>query len=196
VDVAPGGVVVDPTTGNGKFEFNGPMAVPADAVLKAGVTAGMVQDIMVTGKVFPGPRPVHIYRPNGYVANTPVAFMVFFDNTDYIERFKIPTILDNYIAAKKLPMMVAIFISESGNRSVEYDSLTDANTRFVMDDIFPEVEKLGIKLSTDPDASCVGGHSSGGIAAFTMGWHRPDRFHRIISNSGSFTISAAGMPTR
>ncbi|HEY0707835.1 MAG TPA: alpha/beta hydrolase-fold protein, partial [Polyangia bacterium] len=36
------------------------------------------------------------------------------------------------------------------------------------------------------EAAGSGGHSSGGICAFTMAWFHPDRFRRVLSNSGSF----------
>src|SRR5205814_6452448 len=101
---------------------------------------------------------------------------------------KFNTVLDNMIAKKEIPLLIGIFVPNGGGqRSFEYDSLTDLYTRFVLEDVLPAVEKsLPIKLTTDPEGRSAGGHSSGGIAAFTMAWHRPDQFHRILTNSGSF----------
>ena len=52
--------------------------------------------------------------------------------------------------------------------------------------MLPKVETLGIKLTTDPEFSSVMGHSSGGIFAFTQAWFEPDRYHRVLSLSGSY----------
>jgi enterochelin esterase family protein len=83
-------------------------------------------------------------------------------------------------------MMIGIFIPPSGMRSQEYDTVSDRYARFVTTEVLPKVEALGIKLTTDPEASGVGGHSSGGICAFSMAWFQPERYRRVLSNSGSF----------
>jgi enterochelin esterase-like enzyme len=151
----------------------------------AGVQAGMMRSIQIPAGVLPA-RSAQVYTPAGYVNGTPVAFMVFHDGGAYVNNFRIPVIFDNLIAAKKIPPMVGIFIPPSGNRSGEYDTVSDRFGRYVITDVFPQVERLGIKLTTDPDAAGAGGHSSGGICAFTMAWFHPDRFRRVLSNSGSF----------
>ena len=44
----------------------------------------------------------------------------------------------------------------------------------------------------NPDDCAVFGASSGGIAAFTLAWHRPDMFHRVFSAAGSFVSMRGG----
>ncbi len=188
-----GAVVSDPgTEGDGKFTIPQP-SYPPEATLQPGVTAGRIQTISVTSQIYPNTtRTVWIYTPAGYVADTPAPFMVLQDGRAYIDNFRLNTVLDNLIAKKQLPMMVAIFIPPSANRSVEYDTVDDTYARFVLNEVFPAVEKLAVKLTSDPQGGGAGGHSSGGIAAFTMGWSRPDRFRRILTNSGSFTNIRGG----
>ena len=41
----------------------------------------------------------------------------------------------------------------------------------------------------------IGGSSSGAIAAFMVAWERPDAFHKVLSNVGSFT-DIRGVATR
>ena len=41
-------------------------------------------------------------------------------------------------------------------------------------------------LGRNPDQWAVGGGSSGGTCAFTVGWMRPDRFRRVLCFLGSF----------
>ena len=191
-----GGPVTDPgTEGDGNITMNGPYNPPPEATLQPGVTAGKLMDVAVTAKVFPGAnRTVQVYIPAGYVERTPAPFMVLQDGPSYVTRFKLPTVLDNMIASKQLPQMLAIFVPNAGGRrSVEYDTLSDAYVRFVLEDVLPAVEAgAPVKLTTDPEGRSAGGHSSGGIAAFTMGWERPDQFRRILTHSGSFVSIRGG----
>jgi enterochelin esterase-like enzyme len=181
--------------GDGNFTVNGPYMLPPEATLAAGVTAGKMEPVMVTSKIFPGhDRTLTVYTPASYVAGTAAPFMVIQDGPSYINNFKLNVVLDNMIAKKQLPALICIFVPNGGsNRSFEYDSLSDLYVRFVMEDVLPAVEKnLPIKLTTDPEGRAAGGHSSGGIAAFLMGWYRPDQFHRILTHSGSFVSIRGG----
>lgn len=78
-------------------------------------------------------------------------------------------------------------------RSDEYDRLTDAYPRFLVEELLPLVEgKLGRKLSADPKRRVVCGISSGGIAAFNAAWHRPESFGGVISHCGSYVNIQGG----
>jgi enterochelin esterase family protein len=195
-DAGPGAGVSDPgTEGDGDFMVSGPYRLPPEATLASGVTAGKIAQVMVASRIFAGSnRAVQVYTPAGYVAGTAAPFMVLQDGPGYINNFRLNTVLDNLIASKKLPVMIAIFVPNGGsNRSFEYDSLTDLYVRFVLEEVLPAVEGgLPVKLTRDPEGRAAGGHSSGGIAAFTMGWLRPDQFRRILTHSGSFTNIRGG----
>jgi enterochelin esterase-like enzyme len=90
--------------------------------------------------------------------------------------------------------MVVIFVEPGpdggageGQRSHEYDSLTEDYVTFVESELLPRVEQdYGVELTADPEGRGTMGGSSGGTAAFTMGWFRPDSFRRILTYSGSF----------
>jgi enterochelin esterase-like enzyme len=188
-----GGLPDPGTVGDGDFTFNGPYGLPPEATLMPGVTAGKLWTIQVSSKIFPGTtRDVQIYTPAAYVANSRVPFMVFQDGGAYLVNFKVTNVIDNLVAQKKLPLMISIFVNASGNRSAEYDALTDDYSQFVLTELLPAVEKLSVKLTTDPEGRAIGGHSSGGIAAFTVGWRHPDQFRRILTNSGSFVAILGG----
>jgi len=47
-------------------------------------------------------------------------------------------------------------------------------------------------LSSNPDDRAIAGASSGAIAAFTVAWHRPDQFHKVLSTIGSFVNLRGG----
>ena len=79
------------------------------------------------------------------------------------------------------------------NRCFEYGGVGDANVRFLVDELLPAVaKKLDLKLSTDGNDRCISGGSSGGIAAFTAAWERPEAFSRVYAASGSFVAFRGG----
>jgi enterochelin esterase family protein len=80
---------------------------------------------------------------------------------------------------------------DRSNRSFEYDSLGDANARFIIEELLPAAT-AGLNVTTDPAGRATVGNSSGGIAAFTVAWERPDSFRKVISHIGSFTNIRGG----
>jgi enterochelin esterase family protein len=149
-------------------------------------------------KVFAGTsRDWWVYVPSQYTPDKPAAVMVFQDGGD--PKNWIPTVFDNMIAKGEIPVTVGVFINPGrfddnrSNRSVEYDTLSDAYARMLLEEILPEVEKT-TKLSHDPEMRVIYGVSSGGIAAFTVAWERPDEFRKVITAVGSFT-NLQGGPT-
>jgi hypothetical protein len=105
------------------------------------------------------------------------------------------------IAVGVSPGQVASVVT-AGNprfdRSFEFDGLNDALARCIVEEVLPEVEKrttpdgLPIRLSRDPNDRCTGGGSTGGIAAFTLAWERPDQFRRVFTAIGTFVGMRGG----
>ncbi|WP_422927986.1 alpha/beta hydrolase [Singulisphaera sp. PoT] len=155
-------------------------------------------------KVFAGTtRDWWVYVPEQAKAkpDEPSCVMVFQDGAGYKDF--VPTVFDNLIAQGDMPVTVAIFINPGQlpgpegrrQRSVEYDTLSDAYTRFLLEEILPEVEKT-VKLRHDPESRAIAGISSGGICAWTVAWERPDAFSKVLSWVGSFTNIASGKTVR
>ena len=174
-----------------------------DSKPQAGVPKGKVTQARWTeSKVFPGTvRDYWVYVPAQYDGSKPAAVMVFQDGSAYVDTtdngaWRIPDVFDNLIAKKEMPVTIGIFINPGGNetnaranRSFEYDTLSDAYARFLLEEILPEVGK-NYKLTTDPEGRAVAGLSSGGICAFTVAWQRPDAFRKVARFYGSFTSIA------
>jgi len=70
--------------------------------------------------------------------------------------------------------------------------LDDKYSRFLLDEIIPEVITSRYQLATDPSGWAIGGFSSGGICSFTVAWQRPDKFRRVMTHNGSFTNIQGG----
>ncbi|MEO8597626.1 MAG: alpha/beta hydrolase-fold protein [Candidatus Solibacter sp.] len=161
---------------------------------RAGVPEGKVIEFVMNSaesKFYPGTngaiqRHVCVYVPAGYVAGTEVPVIVAADA--YGMRYNLPTILDNMIYDQRLPAMAAVMIDNGGpGRSMEYDTVSSKYTEFVEAEVLPRAEKeANLKLSKNPDARMTLGGSSGGAAALTMAWFRPDLYHRVLSYSGTF----------
>ncbi|MGF1623436.1 MAG: alpha/beta hydrolase [Alphaproteobacteria bacterium] len=147
---------------------------------------------VLTGEPFE--RAVAVYVPAQYEPGTPAPFIVVQDGVWFFVGMMVP-VLDNLIAAGELPPMVAIFVdpgpnagATEGQRNHEYDSLSEDYVNFVETELLPRVEaETGVTLTDDPEGRATMGGSSGGAAAFTMGWFRPDLYTRILTYSGSFT---------
>ncbi len=178
-----------------------------DAQVKEGVPKGKVTQHSWTSELFPGTvRDYWVYVPAQYDKSKPAAVMVFQDGGGFVREngaFRAPTVFDNLIHAGEMPVTIGIFINPGkvpaakkdqearSNRSYEYDTLSDLYAQFLMEEMLPEVAK-DYNLTRNPDARAICGNSSGGIAAFTVAWERPDEFRKVVSHIGSFTNIRGG----
>lgn len=178
-----------------------------DSQRHEGVPQGKVtQHRWTESKVFPGTeRDYWLYVPAQYDPAKPACVMVFQDGKWYVDEnghSRVPIVFDNLIHAKAMPVTIGIFINPGdfpspnegkprSNRSFEYDSLSDAYARFLIEEMLPAVNAQ-YPLTDDPEGRAIGGISSGGICAFTVAWERPDAFRKVISYVGSFTNIRGG----
>jgi iron(III)-enterobactin esterase len=145
--------------------------------------------VVTTSRPRPYTRRVGVYVPAQYVAGTPAPFIVGADGIDQL----LFTALDNLIAQKRVPPMIAISIgngsgdAQGSQRGLEYDTMSGRYAEFVETEVLPLVEKQsGVRLTKDPDGRATMGCSSGATAALSMAWYRPDLYHRVLSYSGTF----------
>jgi len=139
----------------------------------------------------PYTRRVWVYVPAQYVPGTAAPFLVVQDGGSY--RARLVPILDNMIAARRLPALVAIMIDSGGGdaqgsqRGLEYDTVSGRYAEFIEREVLPRISRdYRITFTRNPDGRAAMGGSSGGAAAFTMGWFHPELYHRILTYSGTF----------
>ena len=142
--------------------------------------------IVTTSHPAPYTRKVSVYVPKQYVPGKASPFIVGADGPDH----GLFTALDNLIAAKKVPAMVAISISNGGGdaqgseRGLEYDTMAGKYAEFVETEVLPLVESKGnVTLTKDPAARAAMGGSSGGSCALIMAWYHPELYHRVLTYS-------------
>ncbi len=87
-----------------------------DSMVKEGVPKGkIVEGIWKSDKIYPGTeRKYLVYTPAQYDGKTPAALMVFQDGEAYAKLdggFRAPTVFDNLIAAKEMPVTIGIFLN-------------------------------------------------------------------------------------
>ncbi len=185
---------------------HGPESKPMKSVPEGKTT----QFELLDSTVYPGTkRRYSVYIPSQYDAKVPAALMVFQDGHAYEGDkgdFRVATVFDNLIHKKEMPVTIAIMIDPGTkkdlpetrgwnptpeNRSVEYDTVSDAYARFLHEDVLPVVTSK-VNISKNPALRAICGMSSGGICAFSVAWNRPDSFGKVMSQIGSFTDIRGG----
>ncbi len=180
-----------------------------DAVVQPGVPQGeLLKFDFKDSKIFPGTvHEVTVYVPRQYDPVKPACVHISQDGVQW----NAPVVFDNLIAKGQLPVLIGVFVKpgilpaadpaaalDRFNRSFEYDGLSDSYARFLLEELLPFVETLktadgrAIHLSHSGNDRSIGGQSSGGIAAFTAAWERPDAFSRVFSAVGSFVDLRGG----
>ncbi len=174
-----------------------------DSVVQTNVPQGEVLEFtFANSKIFPGTtRAVKVYVPKQYDPTKPACLFV---NQDGV-RWNAPVVFDNLIAKGEMPVTIGVFVApgrlpandstnalDRFNRSYEFDGLGDSYANFLLDELLPAVEEKttsdgrSIKLSKSANDRAIAGESSGGIAAFTVAWERPDAFSRVFTTVGTY----------
>jgi len=140
-------------------------------------------------------RHVFVYIPKQLAQGQPAPFMVVQDGHSYVKRMV--NIMDNMIAAKRLPPMVLVLPASGGSdaqgseRGLEYDTVSGRYSDWVEQELLPAVsQRYGITFTSDPEGRATMGGSSGAAAAWTMAWFHPERYHKVLSYSGTFVNQA------
>jgi enterochelin esterase-like enzyme len=102
-------------------------------------------------------------------------------------------VLANLVHKKLLPALVVIAIPAGGGdgpgseRGLEYDTMSPRYSDFVENEVLPMAEKTAnITLTKDPDGRAVMGTSSGAACGMINAWFHPERYHRVMTFSGTF----------
>ena len=179
-----------------------PATVKVDESLRGEVQKFTIND----SKIYPGTeREILVYVPQQYTGDKPACLLVCMDGILY----DATTVMDNLIASGEMPVTIGVFVNpgvvydEEGevvryNRCKEFDSTDDLFVQFLEQEVLAKVEGMQtesgktIRLSNDANDRAITGASSGGIAAFTAAWNRPDLFSRVYTTVGTFVAMRGG----
>lgn len=172
----------------------------------------LVGPLALKSEVFPDAEHTYwVYVPAQYDPAEPAHLMVFNDGHAFMAPegdIRATNVIDNLIYLREIPVMIAVFINPGrmpgqpeptardwGDRNTlrksEYDTMDGKYARVIVDELLPALT-AEYNLSPDPEHRGIGGSSSGGIAAFSVAWNRPDAFRKVASNVGSFTNIRGG----
>ena len=175
----------------------GPDSMPQDGIPKGTVS----KHVWTDSEIYPGTETdFWLYVPEQYSDDSPACVMVFQDGEAYVELeglVRAPTVMDNLIHKGEMPVTIGIFINPSkkdnpwDQRDNQYVPIDDTYARFLLDEILPQVEQ-DYQLIGDPSGRAIAGMSDGGLVSFTVAWHRPDAFSKVISHIGSYTRLKGG----
>ena len=179
---------------------------PATVKLEEGMRGEVIKFSLSDSQIYPGAqREILVYVPRQYDGSKPACLLVCMDGILY----DATTVMDNLIASGEMPVTIGVFVNpgvvydEDGevvryNRCKEFDSTDDSFATFLENEVLTKVEGMQtesgktIHLSLDANDRAITGASSGGIAAFTAAWNRPDLFSRVYTTVGTFVAMRGG----
>jgi enterochelin esterase family protein len=158
------------------------------------VDPGNPKTLIVETHEQPYQRTITVYIPAQFKGVGRAPFLVTHDGPKLGEPDKtLPRILDNLIAQKRVPALIAIMIQNGGGdaqgsqRGLEYDTMSGRLAEFIEAEVLPAVQKrYHVKLARKPESRAVMGCSSGAAAALSMAWYHPEWYSRVISYSGTY----------
>ena len=160
---------------------------------RPGVARGLVERYTFKSSLLKNEREIAVYLPPGYPKTAQqYPLLVLFDEEAYLgdanqdALVPTPTILNNLIAERRIPPMVALFVGNAPDdaRSRELPC-NPVFGNFLVSEVLPWARGLH-DFTTDPRQIVVAGSSFGGLAAACVGLRHSETFGNVLSQSGSF----------
>jgi enterochelin esterase family protein len=147
---------------------------------RADVPTGTLEQRRVSGPAVGDRRRLWLYAP---AVGPPTGLVVLFDGWTYAHGIPTASILDNLIAAGRIPPIAGLLIDNPDRRrELAFD---ERFTHFVADELVP-LARSALGVPAEPAGTIVGGSSLGGVAAVFAALRRPDLFGNVLSQSGAF----------
>jgi len=156
-------------------------------VRRAGVSAGKVEQQKIKSTILNNERNLWIYLPANYQAKAKTyPLLILFDGQSYLDLVPTPTILDNLIAAGKIPPTVAVLVDNPSPTERErelpcYRPFAD----FLSQELLPWIRER-YQVTIDPTETVIAGSSYGGLAATCAAMWYPGNFGNFLSQSASY----------
>jgi len=136
---------------------------------------------------------VTLYLPARFRRSRRYPLLVVHDGRDFLEYAAFKTVLDNLVHRLEMPEMV-VALSDPADRLLEYAN-HEPHARFLAEELVPALGQR-LPLVDEPWARALMGASMGAVAAFSTAARYPDRFGRLLLQSGSFAFTDIGAGLR
>lgn len=168
-----------------------------------------IDTVLIGSAVYPGTRhSVRVTLPDGYEATARPDTVAMYLGLDGV-LCNAPAVFDRLHSKGRIPLTVGIFLQPGfvagadgtvvrWNRSNEFDATDTLFATFLDSELLPFVRSLRtssgrkVTYSSNPARRAIFGLSSGGIAAFTAAWHRPDLFGKVFTGCATLVPMRGG----
>ncbi|MGH9889624.1 MAG: alpha/beta hydrolase, partial [bacterium] len=179
----------NPRVHNGQSRVELPGAAPQPWITaKPEVARGKVTELKLESAKLKETRRVGVYLPPGHDPKRTYPLVIAFDGETYgldaEAQIPLPVILDNLIAANKIPPVVAALVASGATRNRDLPG-SEAFSAFVSDELVPRM-RADYRAGMKPAQTVVTGSSFGGLCSAYTAFHHSDVIGNVLSNSGSF----------
>lgn len=154
---------------------------------------GELDVLVLESKALRDQRGVRVYLPARFRPTRRYPLLVVHDGEDYLRYARFKTVLDNLVHRLEIPPMI-VALTNSPNRLHEYAAF-NPHAKFVAEELVPALEAR-YPLDPRPQARGLMGASLGAVASLHTAVRYPNRFGRLLLQSGSFGFTDIGRNQR
>jgi enterochelin esterase-like enzyme len=193
--------VLDPNNAATAFDSSTvtlPGAAPQPWIAKKPeVAAGTLTELKLDSAQLKETRNLAVYTPAGYDPKQTYPLVIAFDGEPYglgaQALIPLPTILDNLIAAHKIPPLVAVLVANQGTRGKDL-AQSAPFAAFVAQELVPKL-RADYRAGMTPADTIVTGSSLGGLCSTFVAFRHSDVIGKVLSNSGSYWFTPGAFET-
>ena len=148
------------------------------------VRKGEVELTRYKSAILANERRIWYYTPPDYSPKKKYPLVIFLDGFYYQYFIPATTILDNLIAAGKIPPVVAVFVATpigAGIREKEYYA-NDSFAEFMVKELLPQIRSK-YSLNPKPEETTLVGLSASAFAAGFLALKHPEKFGNVVMQS-------------
>ena len=167
---------------------------PKEIEYRTDVLHGRLDSLSIKSKLLHRTHPVFVYLPPGYrkLSRTRYPSIYVTDGGEYITLALMTNVLDNLIAEKRIPSIIAVFVdprtdvrdSETSKRMYDY-TMSDTFVTFMVEEVRARL-LTKYRMDWQPELTGIMGASLGGLISTYAAFTRPDIFGLCAAQSPSF----------